>query len=194
MSVSFIFSSVFSYSFKLGQFLCLFIFLNFLCPCDFMGNSYLLWSWRIAIKWGHTYSDCMSPVPLVKELDLHGCKLRFSSGCSISSDFGRGCDGDGGARGAGGYEVGFPCFSVTIINQWECDVISSCWSRSLVVQAPDGSVTFKCVVLPSPFHQTSCPRGGHGEARGTCAGLKQSYKMSLMCYYADTCNCFPCCS
>ena len=69
-----------------------------------MGNSYLLWSWRIAIKWGHTYTDCMDPVPLVKELDLCGCKLRFSSGCSVSSDFGRGCDGDGGARvqGSGG--------------------------------------------------------------------------------------------
>ena len=59
------------------------------------------------------------PSTFVKELDLCGCKLRFSSGCSVSSDFGRGCDGDGGAR-VQGQGVGFPCLSVTVIVQWEC--------------------------------------------------------------------------
>ena len=108
------FLGLFSCSFNWDRFLCLFIFLIFLCPYEITWNSYLWQSWGGVLMWEYPFSVCVCQVAWVREWTWHEHKSRLSSGYTGRYYIGGYGAGEGGARTRARSEAALHLGSVAI--------------------------------------------------------------------------------
>ena len=88
-------SGEFSWSFNWEWFLCFFILLVFLLPCELRRNNFLLESWRAFYTQEHPCIACVVLIIFFWHGGSYwfGCLLSLSSACAGRYPLGRGCAG-----------------------------------------------------------------------------------------------------